>query len=66
MTSEHEFRIQYLDSAGVWCNVAGAYNSYADACYKMIEEAKSDPEYTHRIVRTQVLGFITGEANINE
>ena len=66
MNSENEFRVQYQDSAGVWCNVYGAYTSYADACLKLLEEAKNDPEYTHRIVRTQVLGYITGEGNINE
>jgi len=66
MTEDTEFRVQYLDSAGVWCNVYGTYTSYTDACYKMMEEAKQDPEYTHRIVRSQVLGFITGEGNINE
>ena len=66
MTSDNEFRVQYLDIDGNWCNVYGSYTSYADACAKLIEEAKNDPEYTHRIVRTQVLGYITGEGNINE
>ena len=64
--SSEEFRVQYKDSAGVWCNVYGSYDNYADACYKLMEEAKQDPEYDHRIVCTRVLGFITGEGNINE
>lgn len=66
MSNDQEFRVQYQDSTGVWCNVYGSHTSYADACSKLIEEAKNDPEYTHRVVRTQVLGYITGEGNIDE
>lgn len=61
-----EFRVQYKDSGGVWCNVHGAFAHYSDAMQKLISEATSDPEYDHRIVRSQVLGYITGEGNINE
>lgn len=66
MSSGNEFRVQYKDSVGVWCNVYGTYESYSEALDKLLTEAKSDPEYTHRIVRTEVLGYITGEGNINE
>ena len=63
-----EFRLQYKDNHDTWCNVYGSYDNYADAMEKLLAEAKADPEYDHRIVRTtlQVLGFITGEGNINE
>lgn len=66
MSSGNEFRVQYQDSAGVWCNVYGTYECYSEALDKLLIEAKSDPEYTHRIVRTQVLGYITGEGNLDE
>lgn len=66
MSNDSEFRVQYKDSAGIWCNVYGTYESYSEAIAKLLTEAKCDPEYTHRIVRTEVLGYITGEGNINE
>ena len=61
-----DFRVQYKDSAGVWCNVHGDYTDYASAIERLASEVTSDPEYDHRIVRTEVLGFITGGGNINE
>lgn len=66
MSNDNEFRVQYKNSVGVWCNAAGAYSYYADACAKLIEEAKNDPEYSHRIVRTQVLGYIAGGLDFDE
>ena len=66
MSNDMEFRVQYLDGNGVWCNIYRTTTSYSEALDRMIEEAKKDPEYNHRIVRTEVLGYITGGDNINE
>ena len=64
----NEFRVQYKDSMGVWCNVHGTYSTYSHAIEKLVAEATSDPEYDHRVVRIteEVLGHVTGEGNINE
>ena len=61
-----EFRVQYKDSGGTWFNLSGPYSEYSDALEKLISEATADPEYDYRIVRNDVLGFITGGGNINE
>ncbi len=53
-----EYLVQYKDSAGVWCNVCTKFTEYGEALDKLVEEAKSDPEYTHRIVRMEVLSYI--------
>ena len=66
MDNRPEFRVQYKDMAGVWCNTGGAYTQYSDAVEKLVLEATSDPEYNHRIVRTEVLGYITAGVNSNE
>ena len=66
MSNDNEFRVQYKDSAGVWCDVYGTYETYSEALDKLLTEAKTDPEYTHRIVRTQVLGYISGEGTFDE
>lgn len=64
--SKQEFRVQYKDSAGVWCAVGLVYYDYDEALTKLLEEAKNDPEYTHRIVRINVVGYITGQGEFDE
>lgn len=66
MNNSVEFRVQYQDTYGQWCNTAGAYNEYSLAVAQMVEEATNDPEFDHRIIRIQVLGFMRGGNNINE
>ena len=67
MTKDPEFRVQYQDSAGSWNNIGWtSYASYSEALDKLLSEGKNDPEYSHRIVRSQVLGFITGEGEFDE
>lgn len=56
--SKPEFLVQYKDNAGVWCNVASRFTEYGEALDKLVTEAKADPEYTHRIVRMEVLSYV--------
>jgi len=66
MSETMEFRVQYLDSSGSWNNVGWTYDSYNEALDKLLTEAKQDPEYTHRIVRSQVVGYITGAGELEQ
>lgn len=64
--SKQEFKVQYKDSVGTWCNMCLPYSNYNDALERLISEAKQDPEYTHRIVRMDVVGYITGRGECYE
>lgn len=66
MSNDMEFTVQYKDANGTWRRVCGSFTRYAEACSHLLEEATNDPEYDHRIVRSQVLGYITGRGNIDE
>ena len=57
--SDLKFVVQYEDSNTVWRNVNGVqYDTYGEALDKLIEEAQNDPQFSHRVVRMEVFGFI--------
>ena len=58
MNDTNQFLVQYKDNAGVWCNVSAPFKIYGEALDKIMEEAKQDPDYPHRIVRMEVLTYI--------
>ena len=55
------FSVQYKNSIGVWCNLYGNFSQYSTALEKLLTESKEDPECSHRIIKQEVLGYITGE-----
>ena len=65
MTKNVEYRVQWKGGDS-WNNVGWTYNSYNEALDKLLSEAKNDPEYTHRIVRMDVVGYITGQGEFDE
>lgn len=58
--SDNKFKVQYQDSNTIWMNVNGVeYDTYGEALEKLIEEAQNDPQFTHRVVKMEVLSYIT-------
>ena len=57
--SDTKFKVQYQDSNTIWMNVNGVeYDTYGEALEKLIEEAQADPQFSHRVVKLEVFGFI--------
>lgn len=58
---QHRYYVQYQDQrTGMWNNVDSGTNDPRKAREGLLEEAKHDPEYAHRLVKIEetVLAFI--------
>jgi len=59
--TQHRYYVQYQDAhTGIWNNVDSGTNDPRKARAGLLDEAKHDPEYAHRIVKVEetVLAFI--------
>lgn len=62
--NETKFVVQFQDANSIWRSVNSVqYDAYGEALETLIAEATNDPQFSHRVVKMEVFGFIQKGGN---
>lgn len=57
--SETQYVVQYQTSDGHWRPVTVGFSEYGEAMDRFYEEAQRDTAFDHRVVKLEVLSYVT-------